>query len=232
MPDVRVEWGADGLAAWLALSDVVVIVDVLSFATCVDVAVGHGAVIVPFDQGGDAAEAVAARLGATCAGPRGRGGFSLSPASLASVPPGARIVLPAPNGGALSLQTGTVPTFTACLRNATAVARAAARIGGRITVIAAGERWPSGRLRPALEDWLGAGAVVEALAGRRSPEAEAARLAFAATAGHLAEVVRECASGQWLVERGYEEDVVLAAPHDVSRCAPRLGEDGYRDAPG
>lgn len=233
MHDIRVEWGADGVAAWMAVSDAVVIVDVLSFSTCVDVAVGRGAVVLPFTEGGDAAAAFAAQVGATCAGPRGRGGFSLSPASFTSVPAGTRVVLPSPNGATLSLQASAVPTFAGCLRNATAVAQAAARFGGRITVIAAGERWPSsGRLRPALEDWLGAGAVVAALAGRRSPEAEAARLAFVAVGGQLDAVLRECVSGQWLIDRGYGEDVVLAARHDVSRCAPLLRDGGYRDAAG
>jgi 2-phosphosulfolactate phosphatase len=157
MYNVQVEWGRDGLAAQLSGSDVIVIVDVLSFSTCVDVAVGRGAAVLPFGSPGAEAEAFARTVGAECATARGQGHLSLSPATLAHLESGQKVVLPSPNGAALSRQTGQVRTLTACLRNAAAVARAAERAGPRITVVAAGERWPSGALRPALEDWIGAG---------------------------------------------------------------------------
>lgn len=90
----------------------------------------------------------------------------------------ARLVLPSPNGSAIASATaGTV--VAACLRNATAVARwlgfRLADSGTAVTVIAAGERWPDGSLRPALEDLLGAGALLSALCAgtgiSASPEA-------------------------------------------------------------
>jgi 2-phosphosulfolactate phosphatase len=227
--DIRFEWGSDGLAALVGASDAVVIVDVLSFSTSVDVAVGRGANALPFAETGDAARTFAAKAGAVCAEARRLDRYSLSPASLASVRPGERIVLPSPNGATLSLQTGNLQTFTACLRNATAVAKATARLGRRIAVIAAGERWPSGGLRPALEDWLGAGAVIRALDGRKSPEAEAACLAFDAAEPRLESILTECVSGQELAERGFAADVVIASKSEVSRCAPRLERAAFID---
>src|SRR3546814_14704136 len=73
--------------------------------------------------------------------------------------------------------------FAGSLRNASAVAAAAQdaaaeSIRKRIAVIAAGEHWPGGNLRPAIEDLLGAGAIIERLQGRPSPEARAARAAY------------------------------------------------------
>ena len=225
--DVRLEWGRAGLEALLGVTDVMVIVDVLSFSTCVDVAAANGAQ-VPFAETGHAARSFAERLDAACAGRRGEERYSLSPRTFASAPSGARIVLPSPNGASLSLGTGRVTTLSACLRNATTVAREAQRLGKRITVIAAGERWPDGQLRLALEDLLGAGAVVSTLGGRRSPEAEAGQHAFEATAPRLREALLGSASGRQLVEWGFADDVDLAAAWNVSDCAPMLVDGAFR----
>ena len=225
--EIRLECGPEGLAALAPTCDVIVIVDVLSFSTCVDVAVGRGARVFPYATRGDAALALAARVNAFCAADRSSERYSLSPVSLTRIRTGERIVLPSPNGAALCLQAGQTPTFTACLRNASAVARAVAQIGRRVAVVAAGERWPSGGLRPALEDWLGAGAVVAALHGRRSPEAEAACLAFEAASSCVESVLLECVSGRELVARGFADDVAIASRLNVSDCAPRLREGAF-----
>jgi 2-phosphosulfolactate phosphatase len=231
--EIQLDWGRDGLAALAPGCDVVVIVDVLSFSTCVDVAVARGATVLPFAEQGEAARAFADRSGALCAGPRSRDRYSLSPLSLSRMRCGERIVLPSPNGATLCLQTGLqtveMPTFTACLRNATAVAKAAARSGRRIAVIAAGERWPSGGLRPSLEDWLGAGAVVAALEGRKSPEAEAACQSFDAAWKQIEATLHQCVSGRELAEREFAEDVAIASELNVSDCAPQLCEGTFVD---
>ena len=49
------------------------------------------------------------------------------------------------------------------------VAAAARACGPRVAVIACGERWPDGGLRPSLEDRIGAGAVLACLDGAPSP---------------------------------------------------------------
>jgi 2-phosphosulfolactate phosphatase len=227
--DIRLEWGAPGLAALAGGCDVLVIIDVLSFSTCVDVALGRGASVYPFAEPGDAARAFATKVGAVCAGPRSAERYSLSPRSLMQLNTGERIVLPSPNGASLSLRTGDTPTFAACLRNAAAVAREVSHLARRIGVIAAGERWPSGELRFAIEDWLGAGAVIAALDGHPSPEAEAARLSYEAAAPRIEATLLESVSGRELVERGFAEDVAIAAELNVSRCVPRLHEGAFVD---
>ena len=229
---VEVAWGAAGLQSVLGSSDVVVIVDVLSFSTAVDVAVGCGACIYPYAYGDGGAVRQAAAWGATLAQPRTTGGgqLSLSPQSLAGVEPGARIVLPSPNGSALSRMTGGLPTLAGCLRNAAAIARTARSIGGAVSVVAAGERWPNGGLRPAIEDLLGAGAIVERIGGRVSPEAEAMRAGYLALKERIASVVQESQSGQELIQAGFPEDVAIALEQDVSGSVPLLQDEAYCDA--
>lgn len=229
--EVRCEWGERGARALAPLSDVIVIVDVLSFSTAVDVAVSRGAVVYPF-AGEGAAEFAAAR-GALLASPgRAPGGYSLSPASLMALPAGAKLVLPSLNGATLTLAAReaapSAVVFAGCLRNVTAVAAAARRFGRRIAVIAAGERWPADRsLRPALEDWLGAGAIIARLPGSRSPEAEMAAAAFEMARADLPRFVRDTGSGRELIGRGFADDVVMATQEEASGAAPRLTKDAY-----
>jgi 2-phosphosulfolactate phosphatase len=226
--DIRCEWGAHGIAQLAPTSDAVIIVDVLSFATCVDVAVSHGATVYPYHLRDESAAAFAASHGALLANSRDTShGFSLSPASLRGIPAGLRLVLPSPNGATLSLATGTTPTFAGCLRNARAVAQAAQHIGRRVGVIPAGERWPDGSLRPAIEDLIGAGAIIAHLEGTRSPEAAVAYRTFVAARDELARVLTTCSSGRELCGRGFAEDVMLAGELDISACAPVLKEGAY-----
>ena len=218
--DVRFDWGAEGVAA--CAGDLVVVVDVLRFTTAVEAAAGHGLAVHPYRWKDSTAPSFARSVGAVLADGRDPSGPSLSSASLLALPSPGSVVLPSPNGSTCALlaaETGAT-VAAACLRNARAVARWAASAGSAVTVIACGERWPDGSLRPAMEDLLGAGAVVASLTGRCSPEAEAAMGAFRDMATSLPVALRGCASGRELIERGWLQDVDYAAAVDVSEVVP------------
>jgi 2-phosphosulfolactate phosphatase len=111
------------------------------------------------------------------------------------------------------------------VRIASAGAQACRDRPGGVAVIAAGERWPGtgGLLRPALEDLLGAGAILDALGSSSvSPEARAAIAAFRDARDRLPQTLRAAAGGRELIEWGYGEDVDIALQYDVSTAAPRL----------
>lgn len=227
--DVRFEWGLRGAELLSPICDAIVIVDVLSFTTAVSVAVSHGGIVFPYRWKDETGTAFAESKQAVLAGPRGGGSYSLSPLSLTSVESGQRIVLPSPNGSTISLSTGDTPTYAGCLRNANAVAEAVMRHGPKIGVIACGERWRvDASLRPALEDLIGAGAIIRNLGDRRSPEAESALSAFRGAQDGLLDLVLRCSSGKELVERDHEEDVVLACQMDADTVAPFLADEAYR----
>ena len=82
----RFEWGEAGVQRLAPHADIVVVVDVLSFATAVDVAVGRGAIVYPCRWRDDRAETLAADVDAVLAGARSGPDqavpYSLSPASL------------------------------------------------------------------------------------------------------------------------------------------------------
>ena len=227
---IRCEWGAEGVERLASTSDAIIIVDVLRFTTCVDVATANGAQVYPFRERGTPAQAYAAELDAELAVsyPHATGTYSLSPTSLQNIASGTRLVLPSPNGSTLSMMTGDVPTLAGCLRNAGAVARAALTFGPRVSVIPAGERWrPDRTLRVALEDWLGAGAIIGHLTGNKSPEAGAAEALFRHYQDDLPHFLREIISGRELLAEGRANDVALAAALDVSDTAPFLYDGAY-----
>jgi 2-phosphosulfolactate phosphatase len=231
--DVCFEWAADGLAAVGPGRDVIVLIDVLSFGTCIDVATARGASILPYSRRDESAERYARDRQALLAAAErlAAGGFSLSPQSLLAIPAGTRLVLPSPNGSALSLRAAGIGiVLSACLWNFEAVAREVQGLGRSVAVVACGERWPGGRLRPCLEDLVGAGAVIRSLPGARSPEARSAVAAYEEARADLPAVLRGCASGRELIERGFAGDVELAAACNVSAAVPRLVGDAFVDA--
>ena len=226
--DLRCEWGEHGVSELAPACEVVIIVDVLSFTTSVDIATNQGAQVFPYRWQDESAAAFAASVNAQVAqAKRDAPGYSLSPASLLRIPKGTRLVLPSPNGATLTLAAGETPTLAGCLRNARAVAAAARQYGRRIGVIPAGERWPNGSLRPAFEDLVGAGAILSYLSGEASPEARAAVAVYQGARPSLAQSLKACGSGKELIERGFERDVVLASELDVSACVPVLVNGAY-----
>ena len=140
-----------------------------------------------------------------------------------------RLVLPSLNGSTISavLAAGGATIVAASLRNAAAVARHLTALAPRsVAVVAAGERWPDGSLRPAAEDLWGAGAVIARLGGSRSPEAQLAVDAYDAARPALLERLLACASGRELVAKGFAQDVRIAAMLDADEVVPVLGSDG------
>jgi 2-phosphosulfolactate phosphatase len=239
--DLRVEWGLDGVHALGPHCAVLVVVDVLVFTTTVDVAVGQGARVLPLPWRDERAAAAAAAAGATLTPTglanldgqptaTGGGGWTLRPSSLVgSVPDGTFLGISSANGAHLSsAAAGTGATVLAgCLRNASAVAAVAAEIAGDrpIGIVPAGERWRlEQRLRPSMEDYLGAGAIAAAVTGRTAPSAEAslAIQAYRSVAGNVPGLLADSISGRELVAAGVPGDVALAAEVDVSGVAPML----------
>jgi 2-phosphosulfolactate phosphatase len=165
---VRFDWGLSGARAISPKCDVAVVVDVLSFTTTLSVALDAGITVLPYPTRDAEAAAFAVDVDATLAVGRSvahEDQISLSAPTIRNraVPP-ERLVLPSPNGSTISyeLQKSATTVVGASLRNADVVASwicDSYSPGTNVAVIAAGEQWPDGTLRPALEDMWGAGAA-------------------------------------------------------------------------
>src|SRR5437667_12875597 len=114
----RCEWGSAAIAA-LAPADVIIVIDVFSFTTCVDVAVSCGAAILPYPWNDPSAADFARTQGAELAGRRRQSQYSLAPESYLEAPAGLRCVLPSPNGARVTLAAAAAGAvvFAGCLRN-------------------------------------------------------------------------------------------------------------------
>jgi 2-phosphosulfolactate phosphatase len=221
---LRIDWGRDGARRAAQRGDVIVIVDVLSFSSAVATAVYHGGIVVPCAKDDDA-DAIARQVGGVVAVSRravhAAGCYSLSPLTYVEMAPETTVVLPSPNGATCSRYAAQVPyLFVGALLNANAVATAVGDILRSTdldcTVIACGERWQiesteGEELRFAIEDYLGAGAILSGLHYSKSPEALLCETAFKGTQNNLAETLLICGSGRELIERGFQNDVLHAA---------------------
>lgn len=240
------EWGLAGAGAIAPACALVVVVDVLSFTTAVAVAAGRGIDVFPSPDGASGrrlSEATGAALAVGRHETDASHPYSLSPADVAMAPFAGSIVLPSPNGAAVSAAVagaGT-PVVAACLRNVSFVvsyllAQGFGRPDRLLGVVAAGERWPDGSLRPAIEDLFGAGLVLSGLAGAGcllTPEATVAvRSVAGLSSAQIADLVGASTSGAELKVAGYGADVELAVDVDADAVVPLMRGEGeaFRDA--
>jgi 2-phosphosulfolactate phosphatase len=239
------EWGERGAEAIGPGAEFAVVVDVLRFTTALSVAVEGGTEVFPYPWRDETAVEFAANHDAVLAAegrPVGPSDGQLAPVSLSPVSIRAatgltRLVLPSPNGSALAARLAATGATVVgvCLRNRTAVARwLVAADPTVIAVVAAGERWTDGSLRPAVEDLWGAGSVVAALAAEGftgfSQEALVAAAAFADVQADLHAALMACTSGAELVDKGLQDDIAVAAELDSSTAVPVLADDRFLDA--
>lgn len=235
--EIKVDWGIRGAKEAAIREEILIIVDVLSFSSTVIAAMENEALIHPFPPPiNEKAKKYADQLGADLVVGRAEaiktGKHSLSPNSFKADDRGKLYVLCSLNGAACVEAAKKVPgLLMGSLRNAQAVAEAALELkkktGKPITIIPCGERWENvsadeNELRPAIEDYLGAGAIISSLEGTLSPEAFVCKQAFQGSKHELSNLIRNCGSGRELKERGFAKDVEYCLQLNASSIVPVL----------
>ena len=247
---VHLEWGVPGALLAARRGDLVVVVDVLSFSTSVVEVIERDGTAFCYSPeeldraggrenvGRDHDAVVLSKQRSVPAGE-----VSLSPASLQSLPAGQRVVMTSLNGGRCVAAASAAPWVgIGCLTNRTAVARRIETlitegVASRCTIVPCAEIWSGpfmasqvGDLsevaamlvRPSYEDLLGAGSIVTALGAhvRQSVEASMATAVFESHRDRLRPFLESCVSGRELIERGFGDDVELAARLDTRSGIP------------
>jgi 2-phosphosulfolactate phosphatase len=236
----RVEWGRRGAREAANRGDIVIVIDVLSFSSTVVSALNYGALIYPFPpnlNGKDYALKINAEyiLGRAEAAKVGKP--TLSPVSFNEEHTNKKYVLTSLNGAFCTWIASKVPALLiGSLLNASSVAAAANQLSlhnnANITVIPCGELWSNGveeedSLRPAIEDYLGAGAILSYLEGEKSPEAEVCSGAFLYSKTNLERLIWDCGSGRELRERGFEADVKHCSQLNAYQTVPVLRNNHF-----
>ncbi|WP_274651341.1 2-phosphosulfolactate phosphatase [Paenibacillus humicola] len=214
----------------------------LSFSSTVVTAVDCGAILYPYPPPIDEqVKAFAKEMDAQIVWGRAEaarfGGHSLSPLSFTASDKRRKFVVCSLNGAACVRLASSVPALLiGCLLNAAAAAEAANRLMEKlhtpITVVPCGEKWtnvadPGETFRPAIEDFLGAGAILSRLNGSKSPEAEVCIGAYRSLKDLIGELVWDSASGRELRERGYGQDVKHSIRTDASSAVPILERNRF-----
>jgi 2-phosphosulfolactate phosphatase len=236
----RVEWGRRGAREAADRGDIVIIVDVLSFSSTVVSALNFDAVIYPYPpnlDGKDYAHKVNAEyiLGRAEAAKAEKP--TLSPVSFNNEYTNKKYVLTSLNGAFCTWIASKVPALLiGSLLNASSVAAVANQLrlqkNASITVIPCGEMWSNGKeeedtIRPAIEDYLGAGAILSYLEGDKSPEAEVCMGAFYHAESKLDELIWDCGSGRELRERGFGDDVKHCSRLNAYQTVPVLKNNHF-----
>ena len=210
----------------------VAVVDVLRATTTIATALANGAAgVIPVAEPEEAI-ALGNRLGrdrVLFCGERHSvriEGFDLdnSPASFTpEAVAGKTLILTTTNGTrALRAVTTAASVRTAALVNRGAVAEALARETGDVAIVCAGDA--NGF---ALEDAIGAGALVDALRAldggvELRDGARAAALLYRTVANRLADAIASADHAQSLAEKGFTDDVAYSAVLDVLDVVPAL----------
>lgn len=241
--DCRIEWGKRGAREAAERGDIIIIVDVLSFSSTVISALKYGAVIYPYPPNLDG-ENYAAKLGAEYIIGRAEaakmGKPTLSPVSFNREHTQKKYVLTSLNGAYCTWIASKVPALLiGSFLNASSVASVANKLrlqtNANITIIPCGEQWNDvmendDTLRPSMEDYLGAGAILSCLDGKKSPEAEVCIGAFLNGKLKLNELIWECGSGRELRQRGYGDDVKHCSRLNIFDIVPILDVDKFVSA--
>ena len=210
----------------------VAVVDVLRATTTIATAIANGADGVVALDDPNAAIALGQRLGRErvifCGERDARRieGFDLdnSPASFTPSAVGGKALLMTTTNGTRALRAvhPAASIRAAALVNRTAVADALAGEDGNIVIVCAGDEGAF-----ALEDAIGAGALVDALLGQISnvelhDGARAAALLYRSVANRLADAVASSDHAQRLASKGFGADLTRCAALDSLSVVPTL----------
>lgn len=237
--DCRLDWGLNGIKRAVKRKDIIVIIDVLSFSTTVITAIHYGAEIFPFIKSNiKDIDLYAQKINAEVVLGRSEAKLykrqSLSPLSFDKSCNKKKFLLPSRNGSTYSkIAENNKYVFIGSIINASSVSSTINKIRKfnkiPVTVISCGERWKEDKeLRPSIEDYLGAGAILSTLNGIKSPEAKVCINAFKTSKPELKKLIWNSISGRELRSWGFDKDVRYASKLNMIKEVPFLKNKSFK----
>ncbi|MBN2542160.1 2-phosphosulfolactate phosphatase [bacterium] len=236
---VTIDWFLEGVDYAQKQNNITIIVDTLRFSSATVTAVANGFEIYPVsDQ--DYGRELARKVGAELSGKPGQAKYSISPLSYLNCDEENRkVVLFSPNGAACSERIlgnyyGLVGTLLNARAAGSLITKLAKRYDSDVTVIAAGEQraiddghrvtyFKEESVRVfAIEDYLGAGAIISNIELPKTPEAQLCELACKAALKDIAALLRESFSGKFLIQHGMGNDFDHCVQTDIYDTVPMI----------
>ncbi len=222
---VDIDWSIEGLKYALRQGHIAVIVDTLRFSTATITAVNYGFTIYPVSCRKKGIM-LAKKLGAHVAGRPGTSRYSISPRCYVNNrhDQNKKVVLFSPNGATCSevVKKGQLALIGGLL-NARAIARflnqKSRELGKNVTIIAAGEQRAfdsgnritydikSGYRVFAIEDYIGAGAIIEECGLSKTIEAKLCVQTFLSVQNRLKFFLKGSFSGRYLLRHRLKKDI-------------------------
>ncbi len=235
------DWGVFGVQQAVRRGDIIIVVDVLSFSTSVAIAVKNSAFIFPAKSDEDAMnlkDQFRTEISVKRNEVPSKGKFSLSPATYYEIEPETKITLLSPNGATCTRQIdNSRSVFCGALVNCSTVAEAAfneaVKQNNNITVVACGERLKGSddiyKIRMAVEDYLGAGAILSKIPLPKTAESIVCENAYGKLANHVPDLIWKCESGVELRAMNFGNDIHIATNLNSIPVAPIYKNGFYQD---
>jgi 2-phosphosulfolactate phosphatase len=245
MQNLKLRWGTNGMRRAIKEKNIVVIVDVFRFSSAVVTAISNKVTIIPASNLKEAV-LLSKKYNAIISNsysPTSKRIFSLSPQSFFRAPKNIKVALISPNGArCCRIGKNSKNVFIGCFLNAKTIGKYVEKLSENlqkdVTILAAGDFGLPKKFKRSeveeqfitksnskffsLEDFLGAGAIINEMKLEKNDDAIFAQNCYNSFKKELRKILRETVGGKYLILTNREKDLEYCIKLNRYKCIPKL----------